>query len=70
MVFRMLRALFGFTLLIALFAGILRLYKFLADKFILKGLDKKEELPVQAEKEPQTISEAVASFVKHRIKKK
>ena len=70
LVFRMLKGLFEVILVIAAFAGIVWLYKFLVGRFLQKGLNKNEELPTQTEKAPQTISEAVSSFVKHRIKKK
>ena len=70
LIFRMLKGLAGILLLIALIAGGVVLYRKLSGKIIKKPKSFEQESTAHEENEPQNISEAVASFVKHRIKKK
>lgn len=68
-IFNMFRALFGVLALIAGLSGAVLFYKWLKSK---SAILKTEQEAMQASlesREPETVSEAVASFVKHRIKK-
>jgi|GEM_PF-2599143 len=67
--FNMFKALFGVLALICGISGAILFYKWLKNKSILI---KTQQQAVQASlesREPETVSEAVASFVKHRIRK-
>lgn len=69
LVFRMLKALLGVLLLIAALVGGILFYKWIKTKKITPMIQKHISRPEEEIREPVTISEAVSSFVKHRLKK-
>jgi len=67
--FKMFEVLFSVLILICGLSGAILFYKWLKNKTILVKTQQQAAQVSFESKEPATVSEAVASFVKHRIKK-
>ncbi|MDD3013867.1 MAG: hypothetical protein PHC34_09215 [Candidatus Gastranaerophilales bacterium] len=67
--FNMFKALFGVLAIICGLSGAVLFYKWLKSKSVLVKVQQQAAQAALETKEPATVSEAVASFVKHRIKK-
>jgi len=65
----MFRALFAVLALIGGLAGAVLFYRWFKNKAAMVEAQQQAIQAVKESKEPETVSEAVASFVKHRIKK-
>ena len=64
--FRMLKSLLGIILLILVIAGLLLLFKRLSAKMAAQRQEEHKAASIESNAPPSTISEAVASFVRHR----